>query len=253
MVQKALRRGRLFRVFLCAGVFLAMGASSAELAAQQSRPQAGKSPGSSKPAARPQVVQPPRPTAPTTPTAPDTVRPALPVVYSFDHYPTFADHDPEATRRENLLPAKFPVLPLYQVSEKLPGYVDPLRRISMLTFGGAVAALSPTYASPEAYAEARATIAYEQAGGADDKERLEPVAFDRVKTLEGVEVLREHYMFVSQDEKWDRVVLSTAFEEDGKVKYLKVVCHFPTEIRSMAVQELGYYTDHMHINSKPRP
>ncbi len=120
----------------------------------------------------------------------------------------------------------------------------------MLTFGTAVEALSAEYETPDAYAEQMARRAFTRAGVETD---LVPIDMGRVKTLEGVTLFREHYMFESEGEKWDRIVLSSAFEEEGKVKYLKVVCHFPTEIRSMAVQELGYYTDHMHVNRKPAP
>jgi len=180
----------------------------------------------------------------------DPVRPEGSVVYSFDKYPTFADHDAVAAGRENLLPVKFPVLPLYQVSEKLPGYVDPLRRISMLTFGTAVPALGAEYATPMDYAEAVARRSYARASAEGGETPLE---MGRVKTLEGVEFFREQYLVESKGEKWDRVVLSTAFFEDGEIRYIKVVCQYPSEIRSMASQELAYYTDHMHVNRKPRP
>jgi len=73
-------------------------------------------------------------------------------LYEFGKVPTFADHDAVAAQKEAELPIRFPVLPLFQVSLDLPGYVDPLRRMSMLTFDAYESELDGAYSHPSQWA-----------------------------------------------------------------------------------------------------
>ncbi len=166
-------------------------------------------------------------------------------LFSFDRLPTFADHDLIAARKENNLPIKFPVLPIYSVSEELPGYVDVLRRVSLITYEGLIKRLDATYTTPwdlvRDYSD-RSVI------NAEIEESITLKGQDIVQSNAGVQFMVDRFEFNSDGELWGRVVLSTAEETPEGVRYIKVMIHYPSEFTELVTNELAYYVEQAVVN-----
>lgn len=170
-------------------------------------------------------------------------------MFSFDKVPTFEDHDRIAAMKENNLPIKFPVLPIYNVSEELPGYVDLLRRVSIMTFEGIVDELDETYTKPwDMVIDLSGTMEVE----AELNENLKFRSQEIIQSNAGDEFLVDKFEYFSDDEWWDRTVMSIAAEVPDGVRYIQVVIHYPREFRELCTNELNYYFSEAIINPYKR-
>lgn len=186
-------------------------------------------------------------------TAPVSPRPASTdgkVMFEFGKVPTFEDHDREAAAKEAQLPVRFPVLPLFQVSLDLPGYVDPLRRMSMLTFEAVQPELDDAYSHPDQWAEDVAINEYHGAEYADEKT---PISITTTTTAAGDQYYLVKYRFFQDGEGWVQwQMLHAEPVEGGGVRMIKVVSHWPAQFAEMCEKEMSYYLDQSQINPVKR-
>ncbi len=170
--------------------------------------------------------------------------------YEFGKVPTFADHDREAATKEAQLPVRFPVLPLFQVSLDLPGYVDPLRRMSMLTFEAVQAELDDAYSHPDQWAE---DVAINEYHGAEYSDEKTPISITTTTTAAGDQYYLVKYRFVQDGEGWVQWQMIHAEPvEGGGVRMIKVVSHWPAQFAEMCEKEMSYYLDQSQINPAKR-
>lgn len=167
-------------------------------------------------------------------------------LYEFGKVPTFADHDAVAAQKEAELPIRFPVLPLFQVSLDLPGYVDPLRRMSMLTFDAYQEDLDGAYNHPSQWAE---DIAYNEFHGAEYGTEKVPVSLTVTTSASGDQFYLAKYRMESEGEWWEQwQMIHAESVEGGGVRLIKVVCHWPAQFAEMCSKEMGYYIEECRIN-----
>ena len=171
-------------------------------------------------------------------------------LYEFGKVPTFEDHDIEAARKESELPIRFPVLPLFQVSLDLPGYVDPLRRMSMITFDAFKEELDARYSHPDQWAEDLAVNEYHGAEYGDEKV---PISLTTTASASGKRFFLVKYRMEYAGERWEQwQMIHAEAVEGGGVRLIKVVAHWPTEFAEMCEKEMSYYLDQSRINPRKR-
>lgn len=172
------------------------------------------------------------------------------LLYEFGKVPTFEDHDLEAARKESELPIRFPVLPLFQVSLDLPGYVDPLRRMSMITFDAFDEELDGRYSHPDQWAE---DLAANEFNGAEYGSEKVPVALTTTTSASGKRFYLAKYRMEFEGERWEQwQIIHAEAVEGGGVRLIKVVAHWPTEFADMCEKEMSYYLDQSRINPRKR-
>lgn len=170
--------------------------------------------------------------------------------YEFGKVPTFDDHDREAAAKEAQLPVRFPVLPLFQVSLDLPGYVDPLRRMSMLTFEAVLPELDDAYSHPDQWAE---DVAINEYHGAEYSGEKTPISITTKTTAAGDHYYLVKYRFFQDGEGWVQWQMVHAEPvEGGGVRMIKVVSHWPSQFAEMCEKEMSYYLDQSQINPVKR-
>lgn len=171
-------------------------------------------------------------------------------LYEFGKVPTFEDHDIEAARKESELPIRFPVLPLFQVSLDLPGYVDPLRRMSMITFDAYEEELDDRYSHPDQWAEDLAANEYN--GAAYGGEKV-PISLTTTTSATGKRFYLAKYRMEYEGERWVQwQMVHAEAVEGGGVRLIKVVAHWPSEFAEMCEKEMSYYLDQSRINPRKR-
>lgn len=171
-------------------------------------------------------------------------------LYEFGKVPTFADHDIEAARKEAELPIRFPVLPLFQVSLELPGYVDPLRRMSMITFDAHEEELDDRYSHPDQWAE---DLAANEFHGAEYGGEKVPISIATVTSAAGKRWYLVKYRMEFEGEWWIQwQMVHAEADEGGGVRLIKVVAHWPSDFAEMCEKEMSYYLDQSAINPKKR-
>lgn len=198
-----------------------------------------------------QVRTPLQPVSPAT--MPQGSNPAVSTgryAYEFGKVPTFADHDREAAMKEAQLPVRFPVLPLFQVSLDLPGYVDPLRRMSMLTFEAVEPRLDGAYSHPDQWAE---DVAMNEYHGAEYSDEKTPISITTTTTVAGDRYYLVKYRLFQDGEGWEQWQMIHAEPvEGGGVRMIKVVSHWPSQFAEMCEKEMSYYLDQSQINPVKR-
>jgi len=166
-------------------------------------------------------------------------------IFSFDRVPTFADHDREAAIKEANLPIRFPVLPIYNVSEDLPGYIDVLRRVSMMTFEGIEEDRKNDYNTPwDLVMEIQESSKIE----AEYNPNLQLLSEEIIHSAAGDDFLISHFDYFSDGEQWGRFIMSTASREAEGLRYIQVVIHYPKKFEDLVQNEMAYYFDQAVIN-----
>jgi hypothetical protein len=184
---------------------------------------------------------------------PYRVREDLPkggTVYRMDSEPTFQDHSLEAIALESELPVRIPVVPFYNVSQSLPGYLDATRRISIIMMDDLLPSI------PLGFDDSAEMIASQTEG------KLMRSGFDeRLKFLyqqshawpeqegRGEELVWE---YTNEGETWVRheVILGN-WEEEG-FHYVTLAVFYPVQFKDRVRPEMDYYMDHLIINDFQR-
>lgn len=166
-------------------------------------------------------------------------------LFSFDRLPTFADHDRYAAMKENLLPVKFPVLPIYNVSEELPGYIDLLRRVSMMTLETVVQETDESIKKPwDLVLDLSASTVIDS----ELDNSLSLVSQELLQSNAGDEFWVDQFDVITDSESWTRVEVSTASKVPEGFRYIKILIHYPKKFQPILKNELKYYVEEAIIN-----
>ena len=166
-------------------------------------------------------------------------------LFSFDRLPTFAEHDRYAAIKENLLPVKFPVLPIYNVSEELPGYLDLLRRVSMMTLETVVQETDESIKKPWDVVVDESAVSVINAELDDE---LTFKGHEIIKSRAGDEFWIDQFEYRTELEVWDRLEITTAQAIPEGYRYIKVLVHSPKKFNSIVSKEMRYYVEEAIIN-----
>ena len=172
------------------------------------------------------------------------------VLYSFDHLPTFEDHSEEGKRLESFLPAALPVLPLYNYSEDLPGYIDMTRRISFIMMEGLVEEIPQQYEDGDAMLEFYSDWRQNVTAPADND--VVYLSLNQREYPDQNARAYQHTMrHTKNNELWIRNELQIGRYQDepSGYHYIQIISFYPAVYGEKAQNEVDYYFDNLKINS----
>jgi hypothetical protein len=168
------------------------------------------------------------------------------VIWSYMKLPTFEDHSQEALARESELPVRMPVIPIFQISEELPGYVDIYRSISFTMMDALIEEVPPQYNSAESMMRVYADSKQDYAS----KDPRRTFVSREEMTIQDPDAIVHHMVFTYSvnDEDWMRHEYSVGRWEDLGFHYVTVVCLYPMRFRDRAMPEVTYYFENLEMN-----
>lgn len=164
--------------------------------------------------------------------------------------PTFADHSEEAKRIETEFPVMMPVVPIFNTSGKLPGYLDATRSVSFIMMDELLEELPPVYG------DAFEMIDYHTEGKLSRSYNDDRLKFVYQKNWEwaeqngrGRELVWE---YTNEGETWMRHEMILGRWQEGGFHYINLMSFYPVRFKDRMRPELDHYFEQLIINDYER-